>query len=436
MTEKSLQEFVDYCEANIEGDEKGEAHIFCDHFFSALGYKDGLKGAGAGLEYRLREGKEGNTSFADLVWPKRVLLEMKKSGTKLDLHLQQVKSYWLMMAGMRPRYVVLCNFDEFWIYDFEEDVSEPADIVKLEDLPKRKESFSFLQEKPRTPVFHSNREDVTKKAAEFVANVFHSMQTRGIDREIAMRYRLQCVLCMFAEDVNLLPSSIFSRILEECIDDDSVPTDKSEQSYDLIGNLFREMNAKGITPGGRYKGVDYFNGGLFSEIHPVELTMYEVQLMQAASRQNWAKVNPAIFGSFFEAGMEKGERHIWGAHYTYESDIIKILDPVIVQPWRKRIERASNSENPLKEYYTILKELREFKILDPACGSGNFLFVAYREMKTLEKELIVLIKEHSKTEQEKKKLSNFLANNHYVSVNQFYGIDVKPFAVEIAKIGQ
>ncbi len=434
MTEKSLQKFVAYCQNNIDGDEKGEAQIFCDHFFMALGYEDGLKGAGADLEYRIRDTDKGSTSFADLVWPKKVLLEMKKSGTKLDLHLQQVKSYWLMMAGKRPRYIILCNFDEFWIYDFEQDVSEPADKIRLEDLPKRKEAFAFLLERPRVPVFHSNREDVTKKAAQYVATVFHSMQTRGIEREIAMRYCLQCVLAMFAEDVNLLPDNIFSRILEECFDSDKTPAEKSEQSYDLIGNLFREMNSEGITKGGRYRGVDYFNGGLFEEINLVELTMHEVELMRAAARQNWAKVNPAIFGSFFEAGMDKGERHIYGAHYTYESDIIKIVDPVIVQPWKKRIEKAQESDNSLEEYYKLLKELREFKVLDPACGSGNFLFVAYREMKTLEKELIVIIKEASETDEQKKRLKEFLEEKHYVSAQQFYGIDKKYFAVEVAKM--
>lgn len=434
MTEKSLQKFVEYCQNNIDGDEKGEAQIFCDHFFTALGYEDGLKGAGADLEYRIRDTDKGSTNFADLVWPKKVLLEMKKSGSKLDLHLQQVKSYWLMMAGQRPRYVVLCNFDEFWIYDFEQDVSEPADKIQLEDLPNRREAFSFLLERPRTPVFHSNREDVTKKAAQYVATVFHSMQTRGIDREVAMRYCLQCVLAMFAEDVNLLPDNIFSRILEDCFDQDKTPAEKSEQSYDLIGNLFREMNSEGITEGGRYRGVDYFNGGLFEEINLVELTMHEVELMRAAARQNWSKVNPAIFGSFFEAGMDKGERHVYGAHYTYESDIIKIVDPVIVQPWKKRIEKAQESDNPLEEYYKLLKELREFKVLDPACGSGNFLFVAYREMKTLEKELIVLIQEHSITDEQKETLKNFLAKNHYVSAKQFFGIDLKYFAVEVAKM--
>ena len=434
MKEEAFKDFIEYCKANIKGDEKGEAHIFLDHFFMALGYKDGLKGAGAELEYRVKDGKKGNTSFADLFWPKRVLIEMKKRGVKLDLHLQQAKSYWLKLAGHRPQYVILCNFDEFWIYDFEKDVNEPADIILLENLAKTRVAFSFLLEKPQKPVFGINREAVTKDAAYYVAHVFRSMLKRGIERETAMRYCLQCILSMFAEDTNLLPESIFSRVLSECEAEEGSGPDKCEKSYDLIGNLFRAMNNTGITNGGKYKGVDYFNGGLFSEVTALELTMYEVSLLGIASNKDWSKVNPSIFGSFFEGGMEEGEQHILGAHYTYESDIIKIVDPVIVQPWHKAIEKASESKNPLDAYYKLITELRNFKVLDPACGSGNFLFVAYREMKMLEKQLLTLIRENSPKLADAKRLQNFLVNNNYVNTKQFYGMDIKKYAVEVAKV--
>ncbi len=434
MIEETLQEFVEYCKANIKGDEKGEAHIFLDHFFMALGYKDGLKGAGADLEFRVKKSAKV-TSFADLVWPKRVLIEMKKSGEKLDMHLQQATSYWLKLAGNRSRYVILCNFDEFWIYDFDKDPSEPADVVKLENLPKRQASFSFLLEKPQTPVFGTNREEVTEKAAYFVATVFQSMQNRGVEREVAMQNSLQYVLVMFAEDVNLLPDNIFTRVLSECLEEGlDHPRDMSAKSFDLIGQLFREMNTKGITKGGRFKDVEYFNGGLFQEIIPVELTKYEVEMLAIAAKKDWSKVNPAIFGSFFEAGMDKGERHVYGAHYTYEIDIKKIVDPVIVQPWKKAIERALKANDPLEEYYKLIEELRNFKVLDPACGSGNFLFVAYREMKMLEKELLALIKENSQKEEDDIRLQKFLKSNKYVSIKQFYGMDVKKYAVEVAKV--
>ena len=97
-----LQNFVDYCRKHIKGDEKGEAQIFLDHFFTALGYPDGLKGAGAECEFRVRDTKRKTTSFGDLVWPKRVLIEMKKKDENLSIHLQQATDYWFKLAGVRP----------------------------------------------------------------------------------------------------------------------------------------------------------------------------------------------------------------------------------------------------------------------------------------------------------------------------------------------
>jgi len=269
MDIKALEAFVKYCDTYIKGDEKGEAQIFLDHFFTSLGYKDGLKGAGADLEFRIRNEEKNSTNFADLVWPKKVLIEMKKAGEDLNRHLQQITSYWLKLAGNRPRYVILCNFTEFWIYDFEKDVYEPVDKVALHEVPKSNQAFSFLLPRPQTPIFRSNREDVTEKAAYLVAALFRSLQLRGVERETAMWYTLQCILTMFAEDVNLLPDNIFTRIVKECADLNLKAHDPCEISHDLIGMLFREMNTKGLTVGGRYKGVDYFNGGLFQEIHPI-----------------------------------------------------------------------------------------------------------------------------------------------------------------------
>ena len=429
-----INAFLAYCATHIKGDEKGEAQTFLDRFFTALGHTDGYKGAGATLEHRIPNKRTHSTSFADLVWPKRALIEMKKRGEDLSLHLQQATNYWFKLAGQRSRYVVLCNFSEFWIYDFDTDPDEPQDKVKLEDLAKHKQSFSFLLPRATTPVFGTNRVDVTAKAAEKVAAMFRSMVKRGIPRDTAMHYTLQCILAMFAEDVELLPDKIFTRLIAECEEKDVSGRDKSAKSFDLIAGLFRAMNEEGITEAGKYRGVDYFNGGLFQKITPVELLHFEVTMLDAACMHDWSKVNPAIFGSFFEGGMEATERHAAGAHYTYEIDIKKIVDPVIVQPFQKAIGRALEDKAPLDALYKVLDELRAFRVLDPACGSGNFLFVAYREMKKLEKQLLAQLRAHSTKREDAKRLAHFLERNAYVSTSQFFGMDLKRDAVEVAKV--
>ncbi len=432
--------FIEYCNKHIKGDEKGEAQTFLDHFFTAMGYEDGYKGAGADCEYRIKNEKKKTTSFADLVWKPRVLIEMKKSGEDLSIHYQQAFSYWSQLVPNRPNYVMLCNFDEFWIYDFNKDIYDPQEKIGLEDLEKRKEAFTFLLPKERKPLFQTDRTDVTKEAAYFVAVVYKSLLSKdrnpSINREDAMRYCLQCILCMYAEDIDLLPEKIFTRLIEECLGKEGTGFDKVPDTYDLIGGLFREMNNKGITPSGRYKDVDYFNGGLFEKIIPIELSKKEVEHMDVACTKNWRNINPAIFGAIFEGGMDKDERHELGAHYTSEIDIKKIVDPVIVQPWRQKIDEVLDNHDPKEREKTAeaLKalhiELTNYKVLDPACGSGNFLFIAYKEIKLIEKEIL----RHFKLIADNRTSWDYSVNCRYVSTKQFFGIDLNPYAVELAKV--
>ncbi len=421
--QQSLTDFTRYCRQHLRGDEKGEAQIFLDRFFTALGYLDGLKGAGAACEFRIKNEARRGTSFADLVWKPRVLIEMKKAGEKLELHYQQAFGYWTQLVPDRPKYVILCNFDEFWIYDFDINIYEPLDNILLDRLPDHSEAFGFLLPAPEKPIFSLNRKDVTKEATFQIAGAYKSMLQRRVPKNEALRYSLQCVVAMFAEDADLLPDLLFSRLIKECLD-------TKASSYDLVGGLFREMNTPNRTPAGRYKDVDYFNGGIFQTTYSFELTDYELNCLWGAANYEWANVNPAIFGSIFEAVMERDARHVFGAHYTSEQDIKKVVGPVITQPWLRRIEAAET----LDDYYALLRELRQFRVLDPACGSGNFLFIAYREMKLLEKNLLARIRAASTSRDDTKRLQQFLLDEPYVSIRQFYGIDKNEYAVELAKV--
>lgn len=368
--------FIEYCKKYIRGDEKGEAQVFLERFFIALGYPDGFKGAGAECEFRIRHEKKKSTSFADLVWKPRVLIEMKKRDEDLSIHYQQAFSYWMQLVPNRPKYVVLCNFDDFWIFDFDKDIYEPQEKITLDKLENRKEAFSFLLPVEKKPLFKTDREDVTEKVAKFVAVLYKSLINKNrnpiISQEDAMHYCLQCVLCMFAEDIDLLPGRIFTRLINECIEKPGTGYDKVPETYDLIGGLFRDMNVEGKTPSGKFKDVDYFNGGLFQKIKPVELTKKEVEHLEVACTKNWRHINPAIFGTIFEQGMEPEARHELGAHYTHETDIKKIVDPVIVQPWKEKIDEVMDNyivkthDETLDKLYVLHKELTRFKVLDPA----------------------------------------------------------------------
>lgn len=408
-----LEAFVDYATNKCKGDEKGEAHVFCDRFFQAFGHL-GYKEAGATLEERIHR-KNKSIQYADLVWAPRLLLEMKKRGENLERHYDQIFEYWIQLVGRRPKYVILCNFDEFWIYDFNNQLHEPVDKLHINDLVKRRSALNFMLPDEEAPNFDNNKVKVTRDAAEMVASAFHSMIKRGEERERAQRFILQCVVSFFAEDIDLLPQDLFVTLLEAC--------PKGKHSFNILGGLFEQMNTKKPARDGLYKGVPHFNGGLFSTIDPIELTPDEHQALTWAALQDWSMVEPPIFGTLFEQSMGSEPRHAQGAHFTNDAEIKKVLLPILETPYRDRIAASK-----ITELKAILTELATLQILDPACGSGNFLYNAYRIMKRLEAEVIAKIYQQHPTHRD------VIQQTSRISLFQFHGIDNNSFAVELAKV--
>jgi len=417
---KRLANFVSWVGANIKGDEKGEAQVFLDRFFQAFGHA-GLKEAGATLEERIKKADRKGTSFADLVWKPVVLIEMKKRGEDLTRHYRQAFDYWTRLVPGRPRYVMLCNFDEFWVYDFDTQMDAPVDRVKVAELETRWGALGFLFPKPLVPIFGNDHVAVTRKAADQLADCFNLMvhpnrPGGAVDQPLAQRFILQMLVALFAEDIGMLPRYLVDHLLEGC---------KTKQdSRDLIGGLFEAMNTREKTADDRYQGVDYFNGGLFAEPARVELRLDEVGLLKAASHEDWSKVQPEIFGTLFQHSLGKVQRRAFGQHFTHPTDIMKIVGPTIVEPWRKLIEEADT----LKRLNQLWQRMHDFIVLDPACGSGNFLYIAYRELKRLEARLFERMAEKSGRLDPAQMMFGF------VTARQFFGIDINPFAVELAKV--
>lgn len=410
-----IDDFVEYRHEFLSGDEKGESQIFLERLFRAFGHA-GVAEAGATLEHRLKKKDDKGTSFADLLWPGRCLIEMKKSGADLLQHYRQAFDYWVRAVPDRPRYVLLCNFDEFWIYDFNVQLDEPMDRIPLEKLSQKWDALAFLLPQEKKPSFGNDLVAVTREAAAQVSSVFRTLRERSIDRLQAQRFVLQSVMAMFAQDIGLLPGHLFSQAVQDSID--------GESSYDLIFGLFREMNTPGNTPAGRFKGTPYFNGGLFSEIAGFDLERDELVRLHSACQTDWSAVRPEIFGTLFETSMDLGERHAYGAHFTSQADIALVVGPTIVEPWRAKIEDAKT----IADLEGLLGELANFKVLDPACGSGNFLYVAYREIRRLERDI------HKKLAERRRSGSNVQGMISFIPTANFYGIDNNQFAVEVAKV--
>jgi hypothetical protein len=333
MRTQKLADFADWAKQYITGDEKGQAQIYLDRLFQAFGQKGSLD-VGGTPEFRVRKASEdgGGVAFADYVWKPVVLIEMKKRGADLSKHYRQAFDYWTRLVPGRPRYVVLCNFDTFDVYDFDKQIDAPVDSVTLDNLPKRYGPLAFLFPTNEKPTFGNDREAVTRKAADKLAECFNKLVTRNVDRATAQRFILQMLVALFAEDIDLLPRYMLDNLLDEC----KQPAD----SFDLIGDLFQAMNNPDGVAGGRYKGVRYFNGGLFATPARVELYDDELTQLRQAAKSDWSKVSPEIFGALFEHSLEREARHAYGAHYTSPVDIMKIVKPTIVDPWYARIEDA------------------------------------------------------------------------------------------------
>lgn len=246
----------------------------------------------------------------------------------------------------------------------------------------------FVEEEP-------DRVAVTREVADLLAAVFNGLVARGEERGRAQRFVLQCIVAMFAQ------SGLFTELVDEC------RTGK-KSTYDRLGSLFRQ------------RGDPCFSGGLFSRVAPVELNSDELTLLARACAQDWSKVEPSIFGTLFQRSMGEPRRHALGAHFTSEAEIHKVVTPTIVRPWRERFAAARSVEELLQAG----RALRAFRVLDPACGNGNFLYVAYRELKRLEAEL------NARMDQE----YGMPAGRMTVGVHQLHGIDRDRFAVELAKV--
>jgi len=410
-----LGSFIEYVKLHLRGDEKGEAQIFLERLFQAFG-QGGVREAGAVLEHRIKK-DSGGTAFADLVWKPIVLIEMKKRGEDLSRHLQQAFDYWVRLVPDRPQYVVLCNFDEFWVYDFDIDINEPQDIVRLDELASRYGPLAFLFPTGEPPTFKVDRLKVTREAADLLSSCFRSLAKRDeVGRETAQRFILQMLVSLFSEDILLLPKYFVTNLLKKC--------DSPSTSFDLLGGLFSAMATDGGAAGGKYKDIAYFNGGLFDKPAPIELTSDEVFSLRQAAEYDWSHVSPDVFGTIFQHSMDEKERHALGAHYTTPADIMKIVQPTIVRPWREAIARATTRT----ELRHLQQRLYTYRVLDPACGSGNFLYIAYRALKRLEVELLQRMDEVSTSRDTKQREFGF------VSSKQFFGMDIIPFAVELAKV--
>ena len=404
---KKFKQFLNYFNKHINGHEKSEGQIFFDRLLQAFGNK-GVKEAGATCEELIQK-RKGKRGFLDFTWDPRVIIELKRRGEDLQKHYDQAFDYWVYKVP-RTKYMVLCNFDEFWIYDLNQQLYDPVCKLSIQDLSKNYGPLNFLFPKEEEPLFDKTNIAVTKEIAQKIGNIYCLLIKRTINEEKAQRFVLQLVVALFSENVDLIPKYTVQKILRE------MSTQKLFDHKSLEKLLLSMATDKKKGNFSKYQNIPFFNGGLFEKVETIELHKNELDTFYEASRQDWKRIRPSVFGSLFEQSIDQNLRHSHGIHYTSEIDIHKIVYPTIVKPFKEQIQNAKPSK--LKE---ILSKIRSFKVLDPACGSGNFLYIAFIELRKLETQLMEQLGESKKRQLR-------------VSSKNFYGIDTNKFALQIAKI--
>jgi type II restriction/modification system DNA methylase subunit YeeA len=386
------------------------------------------------FEYGIKE-TGGGKRWAD-VWKRDCFgWENKKPG-HLKSALKQLTDYAPYLDN--PPLLVVCDRLRIEIHANFPEYPNDIHIILLEDIGK-KENLDILQwvfNDPKRLRPLKSRKAITEEAAGHFADIAEAMRKRGLDAAQVAHFLIQCLFCMFAEDEDLLPENLFTNLLKKAGKDTVRATDR-------LAALFKVMSTGGDY--GDYS-IDYFNGGLFETVDVPPLEKAELAaLASAAADRDWRAIEPAIFGTLFERGLNPDKRSQLGAHYTDTNTITRLIDPIITRPltteWeavKQNIKAALDrmAKNKSKKarndayneaasfFHTYLERLRNFRVLDPACGSGNFLYLALKALKDLEKQ--------ANLDAEALGLQRQMGIE--VSPANVLGLELEPYAAELARV--
>ncbi len=401
-------------------DEASEAKPFWIAFFEIFGITNKRV---ATFELAVKK-FGGDQGYVDLFWPGVLLVEQKSRGRNLDRAFNQALDYF---PGIKerdlPRHIVVCDFAHFRLYDLETgDTREFA----LKDLHKHIRHFGFIagyetQEiKPQNPV--------NIQAAERMGRLHDALKASGFEGHALEVLLVRLLFCLFADDTGIFqPTQALRSYIEERTREDG------SDLGPLLAQLFQVLNTpetrRGKALDDQLAAFPYVNGRLFEEAIPIadfDSAMREALLDACAL--DWAAISPAIFGALFQSIMDKQARRNLGAHYTSEENILKLIKPLFLDALWAEFDKVKKNRNKLFEFH---KKLRGLTFFDPACGCGNFLVIAYRELRLLELEIL---RASLALEREFKQSLIDIFQLLSVDVDQFHGIEIEEFPAQIAQV--
>lgn len=403
------------------GYEKGETQSFYNDFFEIFGVK---RRTVARYEEQVKR-LDDSHGFIDLFWRGVLLVEQKSAGRDLKKARDQADAYFdALPVHEQPRYQLQCDFQTFEMIDRDE---REKVCFALADLPEHIEKFGFiLGVQKRT---FKDQDPVNIAAVERVGLLHDALAESGYIGHDLEQFLVRIVFCFFADDTGIFePRDIFLDYLENRT---------SEDGSDLGSRLMHLFQTLNTPEDRRVKTLDedldrfpYVNGELFRDTLPIPSFDSEMRRkLIDACNFNWSNISPAIFGSLFQSVMDSDQRRRQGAHYTTEQNILKVIEPLFLDDLREEFQhlKARRDTRRIPALHTFRQRLRDLRILDPACGCGNFLIIAYRELRALEIEVLREI--HPKTQTDV-----FATQLVIVNVDQFYGIELGEFPARIAEV--
>jgi hypothetical protein len=430
--------------AYAEASERANFAPYLIDLCKALGVEGpGPAGSGYQLELTIKVITKDGVEVANFIdcWRRDFFaIEAKdqEPGRSSDLLLRrafgQVRNYVTYAPGGMPPYVMVMDVArtlivwDRWNGNYGDwQAGRRIDLTKLHERPEDARLLHAIWTDPASLDSRAKAQAVTKEVAGYLANLARALEESGDDKDRVARFIMRCVFTMFAEDIGLLKDEPFRQVLERCSDD---PAAFPEQAT----ALWKAMDA-----GEKFdwKKLLRFNGHFFRDSEALPLSKQAILILRLAAEADWQDVEPAIFGTLLTRALDPAERHRLGAEFTPREFVERVVRPAVEEPIRERwkAEQAAvlqlreagkkkDAEKRLRKFHDWMKALQ---FLDPACGSGNFLYVTMHLVKRIELEVLRELEEVTGKEQKELRLAE-------VGPWQFHGIEIKPWAREIAEL--
>jgi type I restriction-modification system DNA methylase subunit len=398
--------------------EEADAKPFLVEFFNVFGLNQRKVGA---FEHKVKKLGDGD-GYIDMLWKGWLLIEMKSKGKDLNKAFSQAKGY---IHGLKPldlpKYVLVCDFETFRLYDLEENENDQYVEFKLSEFVEHVELFGFIAGYQKK--VYREEDPVNVKAAELMGKLHDRLQEIGYEGHPLEVYLVRLLFCLFAEDTNIFNKQEFQDLIEERTNEDGSDLAAKIQEIFQVLNTPLDKRFKNLDE--QLNALPYVGGKLFEEILPVAHFDSKMrQTLLECCYLDWSKISPAIFGSMFQSVMDPKERRNLGAHYTSEKNILKLIKPLFLDDLWAEFESIRTNKAKLNEFHLRLSKM---KFLDPACGCGNFLVITYRELRLLE---LAILQQRFGTDRVLVELEDVALLN----VDIMCGIEYEEFPARIAEV--